>query len=163
SSQNAISTTWNVHDLLTYIADMRKAAQCDKDSTTPDWHVEYSARETYSAYVPINATEPLSASWWQGVTHAFKKNSTAFQTYWSYYNRQSPKTVVSDGPSGCQHEIVYAACAGKSEDARTAPAFPLKREDKEADAADWTGMHGLYKCAEAKPWHKKQCGLTASY
>ncbi|KAG0087646.1 hypothetical protein BGZ92_007138 [Podila epicladia] len=155
--------TWNVHDSLTYIADMRKAVQWDKDNTTPDWHLEYSAREAYGAYVPINATEPLSASWWHSVTNAFEKNNTAFQTYWSYYNKQSPKTVVCDGPSGCQREIICAARAGKSEDACTAPAFPLKREDEEAGAADSTGTHSLFKRAEAKPWHKKQCGLTASY
>ncbi|KAG0033538.1 hypothetical protein BGZ82_006079 [Podila clonocystis] len=155
--------TWNVHDSLTYIADLRKAAQWDKDNTTPDWHLEYSAREAYGAYVPVNATEPLSASWWHGVTNAFEKNSTAFQTYWSHYNKQSPKMAACDGPSGCQREIICAARAGKSEDACTAPAFPLKREDEEDDAADATGMHSLYKRAEAKPWHKKQCGLTASY
>ncbi|KAG0356158.1 hypothetical protein BG005_004925 [Podila minutissima] len=155
--------TWNVHDSLTYIADMRKAAQRYKDNSTPNWHIEYSAREAYGAYVPINATEPLSASWRHDVTNVFEKNKTASQTYWSYYNKQSPKTVDCDGPSGCQHESICAARAGKSKDACTAPVFPLKREDKEADAADSTGMHSLYKCAEAKPWRKKQCGLTANY
>ncbi|KAF9326051.1 hypothetical protein BG006_010494 [Podila minutissima] len=148
-----VPKTWNVHDSLTYIADIRKAAQWYKDNSTPDWHIEYSAREAYDAYVPINATEPLSASWRQGVTNVFEKNNTAFQTYWSYYNKQSPKT----------HESICAARADKSKDACTAPVFPLKREDEEADAADSTDMHSLYKCAEAKPWHKKQCGLTACY
>ncbi|KAF9310224.1 hypothetical protein BG006_004888, partial [Podila minutissima] len=90
------------------------------------------------------------------------KNNTAFQTYWSYYNKQSPKTVVCDGPSGCQREIICSTRAGKSEDSCTGPAFPMKREDEEA-AADSTSMHSLYKRAEAKPWHRKQCGLTSSF
>ncbi|KAF9425307.1 hypothetical protein BGZ94_007661 [Podila epigama] len=156
--------TWNVHDSLTYIADLSKAAQWDRENKTPDWHLEYSARETYGAFVPVAANETLSPNWWHRVSAVLERNDVAFQKYWKYYSKSSTKFPACNVASGCVAEMICSMRSGKSEDKCTAPAFPLKRDDseeQEADAADPSGRHSLFKRAEAKPWQRKQCGLTA--
>ncbi|KAF9326023.1 hypothetical protein BGZ91_002137, partial [Linnemannia elongata] len=66
----------------TYVADMNQAATWDATGSSPNWHLEYSARKSYGAYAPIAADQPLSAGWWHNVTSAFETNPAAFQDYW---------------------------------------------------------------------------------
>ncbi|KAG0012156.1 hypothetical protein BGZ82_002704, partial [Podila clonocystis] len=138
------------------------AAEWDATGTTPNWHLEYSARAAYGAYVPINATQPLSASWWHDVTTAFEKTPAAFQKYWTYRGKSTNLQAACEAGSACQKEMICDLRAGKSSDACSGISFSLKREDEEADAMDPSGLHSLYKRAEPKPWNVKNCGLTSS-
>ncbi|KAG0351221.1 hypothetical protein BG005_009314 [Podila minutissima] len=156
------SKSWNVFDSLTYVADLNKAAEWDTTGATPNWHLEYSARAAYGAYVPINATQPLSASWWHDVTTAFEKTPAAFQQYWTYRHKSANLQAACASGSDCQKEMICDLRAGKSSDACSGISFSLKREDEEADAMDPTGLHSLYKRAEPKPWNVKNCGLTSN-
>ncbi|KAF9322235.1 hypothetical protein BG003_003246 [Podila horticola] len=156
------SKSWNVFDSLTYVADLNKAAEWDAAGATPNWHLEYSARAAYGAYVPINATQPLSASWWHDVTTAFEKTPAAFQQYWTYRGKSANLQAACAAGSACQKEMICDLRAGKSSDACSGISFSLKREDEEAEALDPSGLTSLYKRAELKPWNVKNCGLSSS-
>ncbi|KAF9427909.1 hypothetical protein BGZ94_003882 [Podila epigama] len=153
------SKSWNVFDSLTYIADLDKAAEWDKTGATPNWHLEYSARETYGAYVPINATAPLSASWWHEVTTVFERDNAAFQKFWTFRGKSTNLNPAC--PGDCSKSIICDLRAGKSSDSCTGISFSVKREDVD-DQDDPTGLHSLYKRAEPKPWNRKNCGLTST-
>ncbi|CAO3568458.1 unnamed protein product [Mortierella alpina] len=160
--------SWNVFDSETYVADLSQAATWDATGATPNWHLEYSARQAYGAHVPIAADQPLSASWWHNVTNVFEKNNDAFQQFWTYRSKSANRGPACPAGGACPKEIVCNLRAGKSSDACTAIHFSVKRSDEEddpqakADAADPTGLHSLYKRSEPQPWNKKLCGLTSN-
>ncbi|KAF9171778.1 hypothetical protein BGX21_006795 [Mortierella sp. AD011] len=152
--------SWNVFDSQTYIADLDKAATWDSTGATPNWHLEYSARQAYGAYVPIADNLPLSASWWHNVTNAFESNDAAFQKYWTYRAKSAPGESACTAGSSCSAEIICDLRAGKSSDACSTKSFSVKRSvETDAEAADVSGLHSVYKRAESKPWNKKLCGL----
>ncbi|KAF9966321.1 hypothetical protein BGZ70_002688, partial [Mortierella alpina] len=138
--------SWNVFDSETYVADLSQAATWDATGATPNWHLEYSARQAYGAH----------------------KNNDAFQQFWTYRSKSANRGPACPAGGACPKEIVCNLRAGKSSDACTAIHFSVKRSDEEddpqakADAADPTGRHSLYKRSEPQPWNKKLCGLTAN-
>ncbi|KAI1319696.1 hypothetical protein EDD11_003390 [Mortierella claussenii] len=162
--------SWNIYDSQTYVADLSKASVWDATGATPDWHLEYSARQAYRAYVPIADNAPLSAAWWHNVTTVFEKNNAAFQEYWTYRGKSAKRLADCSPSTTCPAEMICDLRAGKSSDACSLIHFSIKREDSEgleekgrqgAVASDPTGLYSLYKRAEAKPWNKKLCGLTS--
>ncbi|KAF9085424.1 hypothetical protein BGX23_009673 [Mortierella sp. AD031] len=160
--------SWNVFDSETYVADMNQAAQWDATGATPNWHLEYSARKAYGAYVPVAPNVPLSASWWHNVTNTLETNPKAFQDYWTFRGKSANRLPACNAANGCTKEIVCNLRAGKSSDACSEIRFSVKRDDHEGEegamaAADPTGLHTLYKRAEPKPWNKKLCGLGAQF
>ncbi|KAG0251639.1 hypothetical protein BG011_007469 [Mortierella polycephala] len=165
------SKTWNVFDSQTYIANLDQSAEWDKTGATPNWHLEYSAREAYGAYVPIEANEPLSASWWHKVTMAFEKNDAAFQMYWTFRDKSAKRSPACAAGGPCPTEMICNMRAGKSADSCTDISIGNHRRDLEeevqaralADATDPSGMRSLYKRAEPQPWNKKLCGLPFGF
>jgi sphingomyelin phosphodiesterase len=154
--------SWNVFDSETYIADMSQATTWDATGSSPNWHLEYSARKAYGASVPIAADQPLSAGWWHNVTSAFETSPEAFQNYWTFRGKSANRLPACTVANGCTKETICNLRAGKSSDACSEIRFSVKRDiHGEADAADPTGLHTLYKRAEPKPWNKKLCGLGA--
>ncbi|KAI8354462.1 Metallo-dependent phosphatase-like protein [Mortierella sp. GBAus27b] len=159
------SKSWNVFDSQTYVADLAQASQWDASGATPNWHLEYSARQAYGAFVPIADNQPLSASWWHDVTTVFEKNDGAFQKYWTFRGKSAGRQAACAAGSQCQKEIICNLRAGKSSDACTAIKFSVsKRADSNstAIAEDISGLHSLYKRAEPQHWNKKLCGLSAN-
>ncbi|KAG0036990.1 hypothetical protein BGZ82_003318 [Podila clonocystis] len=155
------SKSWNVFDSLTYIADLNHAASWDAAGSSPNWHLEYSARAAYGAYVPLNATAPLSSSWWHSVTTAFETTPAAFQKYWSYRGKSAGRIAACEPGSTCAAEMICDLRAGKSSDACSGISFALKKRrdgDEEKEAAGEIETRALYKCANDKPWNKKLCG-----
>ncbi|KAG0242308.1 hypothetical protein BGW41_004522 [Actinomortierella wolfii] len=155
--------TWNVYDSQTYIASLEKAASWDATGATPNWHLEYSARETYGAVVPVAANAPLSASWWHDVTTAFEKNDALFQKYWNFHSKSSGRGAVCNAANGCKAEIICNLRAGSSSQSCSEPSFSVKRDDSEGLEASGNrdfSRHSLVRRAESKPWRKKNCGLT---
>ncbi|KAF9116533.1 hypothetical protein BGX27_001827 [Mortierella sp. AM989] len=154
--------SWNVFDSQTYIADLNQAATWDASGSSPNWHLEYSARQAYGAYVPIADNAPLSASWWHNVTTVFESNNAAFQQYWTYRGKSANLQPACAAGGPCPKEMICNLRAGKSSDSCSGIHFSVKRslDQNEAEAADVAGLHSLYKRAEVKPWNKKLCGLT---
>ncbi|KAG0042518.1 hypothetical protein BGZ83_000362 [Gryganskiella cystojenkinii] len=157
------SKSWNVFDSQTYVADLSQAASWDASGSSPNWHLEYSARQAYGAYVPIAADKPLSASWWHEVTKTFETNASAFNQYWTYRGKSAGRIPACAPGSTCQSEMICDLRAGKSSDACSKISFALKKREDEGEAvaeeADPTGLHSLYKRAAPQPWNKKLCGL----
>ncbi|KAG0316899.1 hypothetical protein BGZ99_006621 [Dissophora globulifera] len=151
--------SWNVFDAQTYVADLDQAATWDAAGGSPNWHLEYSARQAYGAYVPIAETAPLSASWWHNVTTVFEKNDAAFQKYWTYRGKSANRQPACAAGSACPAETICNLRAGKSSDACGTTPFLSKRE-AEDNEDDVTGLHSMYKRSEARPWNKKLCGLS---
>ncbi|KAF9917474.1 hypothetical protein BX616_000874, partial [Lobosporangium transversale] len=154
------SKSWNVFDSQTYIADLDQAANWDATGATPNWHLEYSARQAYGAFVPIADNQPLSASWWHNVTTVFEKNDAAFQQYWKYHGKSAAGQPACPASGPCPKEIICNLRAGKSSDSCSGTKFSVKRSDEEHEA-DASGLHTLYKRAEPQPWNKKLCGLSS--
>ncbi|KAF9167264.1 hypothetical protein DFQ26_005223 [Actinomortierella ambigua] len=157
--------TWNVYDSSTYIANLQNAASWDATGATPDWHLEYSARQTYGAAVPIAANEPLSAGWWHNVTLAFEKDDALFQKYWLYHGKSAGLNAACNAASGCKAEIICNMRAGNSAQSCSEPSFSIKRDDAEDEAvaaADGGARHTLVRRAAPKPWNKKMCGISAN-
>ncbi|KAG0297112.1 hypothetical protein BGZ96_007663 [Linnemannia gamsii] len=156
--------SWNVFDSETYIADMNQAQTWDETGSSPNWHLEYSARKAYGASVPIAADQPLSAGWWHNVTSAFETSPAAFQNYWNFRGKSANRLPACNVANGCTKETICNLRAGKSSDACSEIRFSVKRDiHDDAEAADPTGLHTLYKRAEPKPWNKKLCGLGAQF
>ena len=164
------TANWNVYESETYVADLNLASTWDAQGTTPNWHLEYSARQAYGAHVPIADSEPLGASWWHNVTVAFEQNNTAFQQYWSYRGKSANRIPACAAGSSCPAEMICDLRAGKSSDACSNVSFAIKRdleavateeELMRASLAEPSGLHSMYKRATPKPWNKKLCGLTA--
>ncbi|KAG0380983.1 MAG: Metallo-dependent phosphatase-like protein [Linnemannia gamsii] len=157
---------WNVYDSDTYVADLSKAATWDATGATPDWHLEYSAREAYGAHVPIAPDQPLSPAWWHNVTNAFESNNTAFQKYWTYRGKSANRMSECTSNTTCPKEMICDMRAGKSTDTCSGPSFGLqKREDgTEYDegplAADVSSIRAVFGVAK-KPWNRKLCGLPS--
>ncbi|KAG0362703.1 Metallo-dependent phosphatase-like protein [Gamsiella multidivaricata] len=157
---------WNVYDSLTYIADLSQAATWDATGVTPNWHLEYSARQVYGTYVPIAADAPLSASWWHNVTTVFQSNNTAFQQYWTYRGKSANRMAACVPGSGCPEEMICKLRAGNSSDECSTASFGIKHDDHEGETMDWkatdsTELHSLYRRTAPKPWNKSLCGLTS--
>jgi sphingomyelin phosphodiesterase len=152
-----------VFDSQTYIANLDQASSWDASGSSPNWHLEYSARETYGAYVPIAPTAPLSASWWHNVTTVFEEDDAAFQKYWNYRSKSAGAQQACEAGSVCKKEVICDLRAGKSSDAcsKGKVSNNHKRDDdaqKEAEA-DPSGLNSLYRRAEAGPWEERLCGL----
>ncbi|KAF8966369.1 hypothetical protein BGZ46_000380 [Entomortierella lignicola] len=154
--------SWNVFDSQTYIANLDQAAKWDATGATPNWHLEYSARQTYGAYVPIADNAPLSAAWWHNVTTVFDSNDAAFQKYWTYRGKSANRQAACAAGGPCPKEMVCNLRAGKSSDSCSAIRLSLKRSDEEnaAEAADISGLGSVYTRPKVQPWNKKNCGLT---
>ncbi|KAF9993685.1 hypothetical protein BGZ80_001433 [Entomortierella chlamydospora] len=154
--------SWNVFDSQTYVANLDKAATWDSTGATPNWHLEYSARQAYGAYAPIADNLPLSASWWHNVTTAFQSNSAAFNEYWTYRGKSSNKIGACAAGSACSTEMICDLRAGQSSDSCTKISLSLKkrsddnRSSKRADAK--ANLAALLK-RESKPWAKKLCAV----
>ncbi|KAF9096097.1 hypothetical protein BGX29_008745 [Mortierella sp. GBA35] len=135
---------WNVYDSNTYIADLSKAAEWDATGATPDWHLEYSAREAYGAYT----------------------NQKAFQQYWTYRGKSANRMAACDPKTTCVKEMICDLRAGAGIDSCSGPAFGIsKREDgtEYEDgpvAADISGLRSVFGPAK-KPWNRKLCGLPS--
>ncbi|KAF9317855.1 hypothetical protein BG003_000251 [Podila horticola] len=154
--------SWNVFDSLTYIADLNQAASWDASGSSPNWHLEYSARAAYGAYVPLSATAPLSASWWHSVTMAFETTPAAFQEYWSYRGKSAGLTAACTPDSPCAAEMICDLRAGKSSDACSSISSLMKKgEDGEEwkEAAGEIETRAPYKRANDTYWNKKLCGI----
>ncbi|KAF8966380.1 hypothetical protein BGZ46_000371 [Entomortierella lignicola] len=151
--------SWNIFDSQTYVANLDQASKWDATGATPNWHLEYSARQAYGAYVPIADNAPLSAAWWHNVTAAFETNSAAFNEYWTYRGKSSNLIGACAAGSTCQTEMICDLRAGQSSDSCTKISLSLKKRDLEEEAsAPATDLTALYKLRESKPWAKKLCG-----
>ncbi|KAF9144248.1 hypothetical protein BGX30_013426 [Mortierella sp. GBA39] len=160
--------SWNIFDSQTYVADMNLASTWDATGATPNWHLEYSARQTYSAYVPIAADKPLSASWWHDVTKAFETNPAAFQTYWKLRSKSSGLQLACPAGSPCPAEMICNLRAGKSSDSCTKISLTLsRRSDVDSEltpaAVVVAGANRILKrsepaaAAQSSPWNKSLC------
>ncbi|KAI1321165.1 hypothetical protein EDD11_007731 [Mortierella claussenii] len=165
--------SWNIFDSQTYIADLDQAAKWDASGATPNWHLEYSARQAYGAFVPIADSQPLSASWWHNVTTVFEKSDAAFQQYWTFRAKSAVNQTACAAGSTCQTELICNLRAGKSSDAcgRTNnrgkkrsividQAQEQEEEEEDDEATDVSGMDSLYKRTEPEAWNKNLCGLS---
>ncbi|KAG0067493.1 hypothetical protein BGZ89_006009 [Linnemannia elongata] len=157
---------WNVYDSNTYVADLSKAATWDATGATPDWHLEYSAREAYGAHVPIAADQPLSPAWWHNVTSAFESNDAAFQKYWTYRGKSANRMAACTTNTSCPKEMICDMRAGKSTDTCSQPSFGLQKREDGTEyedgpvALDVTGLRSAFGPAK-KPWNRKLCGLPS--
>ncbi|KAG9067925.1 hypothetical protein KI688_011516 [Linnemannia hyalina] len=160
--------SWNIFDSQTYIADMNLAPTWDATGATPNWHLEYSARQTYSAYVPIADDKPLSASWWHDVTKAFETNPAAFQTYWKLRSKSSGLQLACPAGGPCPAEMICNLRAGKSSDSCTKIALKLsRRSDVDSEvtpvAAVIAGANRILKrsepaaAAQSNLWNENLC------
>ncbi|EAU93605.2 sphingomyelin phosphodiesterase [Coprinopsis cinerea okayama7 len=73
------------------------------DTTSPDFHIEpkwelsYSARETYSRYVPdLQPQDSLSPAFWHRLTEAFENDDSAFETYLGFKRGPGVETASCD-------------------------------------------------------------------
>ncbi|ORX59557.1 sphingomyelin phosphodiesterase [Hesseltinella vesiculosa] len=106
------SRTFEVVDAITYIADLDRATSW---LDTPNWHVEYSARDAYhspKANLP-HGQSPLLASWWHKVTEEMESNNATFEKYWRYRSKSSP--IVRPCDESCMEETICNIRAGKAE------------------------------------------------
>ncbi|KAI1319697.1 hypothetical protein EDD11_003391 [Mortierella claussenii] len=152
---------WNVYDAQTYVADLDQAASWDASGSSPNWHLEYSARQAYGAFVPVPTTSPLSPAWWHNVTNAFESNPAAFQQYWTYRGKSAKKISACAAGTSCPAEMICDLRAGKSSDACSPISFSLKKRQgvQEVETeVDPSGMQSRYRRAPLKPWNKKLCG-----
>ncbi|KAF9090743.1 hypothetical protein BGX23_005764 [Mortierella sp. AD031] len=154
--------SWNVFDSQTYVADMNLASQWDATGGSPNWHLEYSARQTYGAYVPIAADAPLSPAWWHNVTKAFETNPAAFQTYWKLRGKSAGLTPACEAGSPCPAEMICNLRAGKSVDSCTkiSMGFRKRSDDSELGPAATIvagAIRILKRSDEPSPWAKSLC------
>ncbi|KAF9438217.1 hypothetical protein BGZ76_009144 [Entomortierella beljakovae] len=149
--------TWNIYESYTYIANLSLASTWDNTNSTPEWKLEYSARQAYGQYAPIADNEPLSPSWWHTVTEAFSANDTAFQDYWTYRGKSALRLPACDNTTSCQNETICDLRAGKSSDSCTPIAFigasSLDYSDEVPISFD------QYRQKTVRPWVQKNCGL----
>ncbi|OAQ33614.1 hypothetical protein K457DRAFT_122099 [Linnemannia elongata AG-77] len=165
--------SWNVFESLTYVADLNKSASWDATDSSPNWHLEYSARQTYSTYVPIAADQPLSAGWWHNVTNVLESNPAAFKQYWSLRGHSANRLPECTQANGCVADIVCDLHASMRSEICSSVVVPLKKRDDDyshdasAAGADMspnlaasviTGIRSLSELRpNAKPWNKKPC------
>ncbi|KAG0066033.1 hypothetical protein BGZ89_007695 [Linnemannia elongata] len=140
--------SWNVFESLTYVADLNMSASWDATDSSPNWHLEYSARQTYSTYVPIAADQPLSAGWWHNATNVLESNPAAFKQYWSLRGHSAnrlPDSVVVPLKKRDDNYSHDASAAGADMSPNLA-------------ASVITGIRSLSELRpNAKPWNKKLC------
>ncbi|KAG0076335.1 hypothetical protein BGZ90_008840 [Linnemannia elongata] len=140
--------SWNVFESLTYVADLNKSASWDATDSSPNWHLEYLARQTYSTYAPIAADQPLSAGWWHNVTNVLESNPAAFKQYWSLRGHSAnclPYSVIVPLKKRNDDYSHDASAAGSDMSPNLA-------------ASVITGIRSLSELRpNAKPWNKKLC------
>ncbi|KAF9293883.1 hypothetical protein BGZ88_004759 [Linnemannia elongata] len=165
--------SWNVFESLTYVADLNMSASWDATDSSPNWHLEYSARQTYSTYVPIAADQPLSAGWWHNATNVLESNPAAFKQYWSLRGHSANRLPECTQANGCVADIVCDLHASMRSEICSSVVVPLKKRDDDyshdasAAGADMspnlaasviTGIRSLRELRpNAKPWNKKLC------
>ncbi|KAK3837051.1 MAG: Metallo-dependent phosphatase-like protein [Linnemannia elongata] len=165
--------SWNVFESLTYVADLDKSASWDATGSSPNWHLEYSARQAHSAYVPIAADQPLSAGWWHNVTNVLESNPAAFKQYWSLRGHSANRLPECTQANGCVADIICDLRAGMRSEICSSVVVPLKKRDDDhshetsAAGADMipnpaasvvTGIRSIGEWGpNAKPWNKKLC------
>ncbi|KAG0248626.1 hypothetical protein BGZ95_007973, partial [Linnemannia exigua] len=129
--------SWNVFESVTYIANLDQAATWDATGATPNWHVEYSAREAYGVHVPIAPTAPLSAAWWHNVTVAFEADPAnitgPFQDFWKRRGKMSKLIPTCLGNTTCPGEMICTLRSARGADACIVPGsgFRKRAEDEE--------------------------------
>ncbi|KAK3847625.1 MAG: Metallo-dependent phosphatase-like protein [Linnemannia gamsii] len=149
--------SWNVFESVTYIANLDQAATWDATGATPNWHVEYSAREAYGVHVPIAPTAPLSAAWWHNVTVAFEAdpaNMTGpFQDFWKRRGKMSKLIPTCLGNTTCPGEMICTLRSARGADACIVPGSGFrKRDDGEEGHVEGAIVEG------DRPWLQKMCG-----
>ncbi|KAF9105018.1 hypothetical protein BGX29_000830 [Mortierella sp. GBA35] len=128
--------TWNVFDSLTYVADLDKSASWNATSSSPNWHLEYSARQTYGASAPIAADAPLSAGWWHNVPKAFETNYVAFKQFYSFRGHGANRLPECTQANGCVSDIICDLRASMRSEICSSVLVPMKkRDDGDEDAA----------------------------
>ncbi|KAH7055483.1 hypothetical protein BKA57DRAFT_501982 [Linnemannia elongata] len=181
SAQNAVSTSW-IGPSVTPYTDLNSAFRVykvdtkswnDATDSSPNWHLEYSARQTYSTYVPIAADQPLSAGWWHNATNVLESNPAAFKQYWSLRGHSANRLTECTQVSGCVADIVCDLHASMRSEICSSVVVPLKKRDDDyshdasAAGADMspnlaasviTGIRSLSELRpNAKSWNKKLC------
>ncbi|KAF9917475.1 hypothetical protein BX616_000875 [Lobosporangium transversale] len=147
--------SWNVFDSRTYIANLDQAANWDATGGTPNWHLEYSARQTYGAFAPVAANEPLTAAWWHNVTQVFENNDMAFQQFWTFRSKSAKREEACAAGSECKTDTICNLRAGKSSDA----CVSTTRRHKTLSHGGAPGSLSLPKHAESlQSWDKNLCG-----
>ncbi|KAF9356356.1 Sphingomyelin phosphodiesterase [Mortierella sp. AD094] len=150
--------SWNIFDSLTYIANLSLASTWDATNSTPQWTLEYSARQAYGAYVPVADNAPLSPSWWHNVTNAFQNNDTAFQLYWTLRGKSAGRIPACPNSTTCPNEMICDLRAGRSNDTCTPISF-ISQSYNNASSAQLTDLTPHYqRQSESKPWNIKLCG-----
>ncbi|KAF9925524.1 hypothetical protein FBU30_004688 [Linnemannia zychae] len=147
--------SWNVFESFTYIANLDQAAVWDATGTTPNWHIEYSAREAYGAHVPIATNKPLSASWWHNVTVAFEAdpaNMTGpFQDFWKRRGKSSKLIPTCLGNTTCPAEMICMLRSARGADACIVPGSGFRKRDE-------NDHEGGTKGNAERPWLQQMCG-----
>ncbi|KAI8600211.1 Metallo-dependent phosphatase-like protein [Dissophora ornata] len=152
------SKSWNVFDSETYIANLNLALSWDASGSTPNWHLEYSARQAYGVFAPIADDAPLSASWWHEVTAAMETNNTAFQEFWTYRGKSADLFGECAADSPCQTQIICNLRAGmSSETCKSLKAKKQKRSETE-NASKPLDQRSLFQNDDSAPWDQKMCG-----
>ncbi|KAF9550906.1 hypothetical protein EC957_011453 [Mortierella hygrophila] len=147
--------SWGVFESLTYVADLDKSTSWDATGSSPNWHLEYSARHTYSTYVPIAVDQPLSAGCWYNVTNVLESNPAGFNQYWSLRDHSANRLPYMRSEI-CSGVVVPLKKRGddNSHDASAAGA----NMSPNPAASVITGIRSLGEWGpNAKPWNKKLC------
>ncbi|KAG0296219.1 hypothetical protein BGZ98_001063 [Dissophora globulifera] len=159
--------SWNIFDAETYIANLDQAPEWDTLGSTPNWHLEYSARQAYGAFVPVADNAPLSASWWHEVTTVLETNNDAFQQFWTYRGKSAKLQGDCAVGSDCATNIICNLRAGKSSDACASSVRALKKRSDNVEAklhalADGvktpSGLQSPFRQASVPLWEQKLCG-----
>ncbi|KAG0220403.1 hypothetical protein BGX33_000078 [Mortierella sp. NVP41] len=113
-----------------------KFASWDATSSSPNWHLEYSARQTYGASAPIAADAPLSAGWWHNVPKAFETNYVAFKQFYSFRGHGANRLPECTQANGCVSDIICDLRASMRSEICSSVLVPMKkRDDGDEDAA----------------------------
>ncbi|KAG0220411.1 hypothetical protein BGX33_000086 [Mortierella sp. NVP41] len=152
--------SWNVFESLTYIADLDQAATWDATGATPNWHLEYSARQAYGVHVPIAADKPLSAAWWHNVTVVFEAdpaNMTGpFQDFWKRRGKSSKLIPTCLANTTCPAEMICQLRSGKDADNCVVPVSgSVQKRGIEERGESVVEVH---ESLESRPWFKRMCG-----
>ncbi|KAF9136408.1 hypothetical protein BG015_003153 [Linnemannia schmuckeri] len=159
--------SWNVFESLTYVADLDKSASWDLIGSTPNWHLEYSARLTYSQWVPLAADQPLSAAWWHNITNFLESSPEVFKQYWSLRDHNANRLPEGTQANGCVPDNVYdlrasmrsEICSSVHDDEHSYKASSAGADMSLNPAASIiTGIRSLGEWgSNAKPWNKRLC------
>lgn len=106
---------FEVMDSLTYIADMSKASEWDAQGTTPNWGLEYSARQIYGSAINWPNTTSLNPQFWWTLTDALASNTTDLfdTTYYKFRSKSSGLGGACDAT--CKNGIICGLRTGRSD------------------------------------------------